>query len=153
MVRVKTEAAGGTEATLVELTVTKQNPKLVEIARARRRRSQRIVDHAQKGIASPNRKWAVAVIDQRRAGIDAAGLEVVVQIPFGVGTRAGFNAQARNDGSEAPRFIQKRDAREIRRRRKNVPLPSHQRIPKRAIEKILLSDLPTQNLPRTRGTG
>src|SRR5882762_3241960 len=35
MVRVKAEAAGGTEAPLVELTVAKQHAQLVEIASAR----------------------------------------------------------------------------------------------------------------------
>src|ERR1700674_1072232 len=148
IVRVKTEAAGGTQATLVELTVAKQHPKLVENILARRRRSHWSVDHAQKGIASANGKWAVVVVHQCHAGIDAAGLEVVIEVPFGIGARAGFDAQAGNDGSEAPCSRQKRDAGEIRGRRKHVPLPCNQRIPKRGIEKILLSDLPTQDLPR-----
>src|ERR1035437_4259454 len=140
MVRVKPEAAGGAQATLVELTVAKQHSKLVEIARAC------IVDYSQEGIASPHGKWAVVIVHQRHAGIDATGLKVVVQVPLGVGARAGFDAQAGNNGSESPLFIEKRGAGEIRSGRKHVSLARIQRVPKRGIEKILLPDFPTQDL-------
>src|SRR5208282_2502469 len=76
IVRVKTEAAGGAQAALVELTVAKQHPKLLEIAdvcacggsmhsTVCRRRSRYRIDNSQKSIASPNGKWTVVIVHKR----------------------------------------------------------------------------------------
>ena len=49
----------------------------------------------QERVAAADREWSHVVVDQQRAGIDAAELKVVVEIPFGVGVAAGGHAQAR----------------------------------------------------------
>src|ERR1700733_844025 len=140
---VETKAGSGAQAGLVELSVTQQHAKLMIIGGRRQWLSHERVNHPQESIAAPNRKRAIVVVDQRQARIDPSSLEVVIQIPLGVGARTGFNTQPRNDGRKTPLRIKKRGTRKIRRRRKYIPLPRHQRVPKRGIKEIFLPNFPT----------
>ena len=56
----------------------------------------------RKASPPPIGKWTVVVVHQRHAGIDAAGLEVVIQVPLSIGARAGFDAQPGNEWSKSP---------------------------------------------------
>src|ERR1700722_18484596 len=111
------------------------------------------IDYAEKGVASADGELAVMIVDQRHAGGDLVGLDVVIQIPLGVGARAGFDAKAGNDGSEAALRIKKGNASEIGGGGKDISLAGQQCAAEGGIEEIFLTDFPTQNLSGAGGAG
>src|SRR4029077_13120711 len=94
-VGVESEGRGAAEGALVGGAVTEKHAELPYIL-LRGGRTYDSAERLHKGISATQREETKAVVQQRGAGIDAVLLEVVVDVPFGVGLRTGLHAQARD---------------------------------------------------------
>src|SRR5579862_726620 len=92
-VGVETEGGCPAKAALVGMPVAEQDAELIEILL-----EGGCADHARQrlhvSIAAANGVVAEVIVEERRARIDAMFLEVVIDIPFGIGLRAGLRAKA-----------------------------------------------------------
>ena len=109
----KPKLAGGAESAAHEAAIAQSHAKLLEFAgglRGGRSRGRALaltlarscgggrgLRNLQEGVAAADGEWPHVVVDQQRAGVDAAQLKVVVEIPFGVGAAAGGDAHARHE--------------------------------------------------------
>ena len=55
----------------------------------------------QEGVAAPEGKGAHAIVEDRRTGINAALLNVIIQVPLNVCASVGLNSQAGDQRREA----------------------------------------------------
>ena len=92
---IEADVSGAAKALLVSAAVASQHPKLVEPLRfGKDPEDPGLPWSLQKCVPATKCEQAEAVAEQRSAGINASILDVVVQIPFGVGTGGGLNAEA-----------------------------------------------------------
>jgi hypothetical protein len=163
---VETDAGGGAEPTAREVSVAESGAELLESASrncgrsgkrsalpdGRNRRSRReLLWNLQECVSCAEGEWPEIVVDQKRTGIDAAELKVVIQVPLSVGMAAGIDAQPRNNGREMARFGREGDAREIFGGSENIALPGNQRTAKIGVEEVFLGEFPGDDLAHIRG--
>ncbi len=81
----------------------------------------------QERVAAADGEGSEIVVHQQRAGIDAAQLKVVVEVPLGVGVAAGGDPQARDQRRKMPRLGDEGDAGQIFCGGEDVALSGDQR--------------------------
>src|SRR5208282_207306 len=106
--RIEADIGSGTETLFARVTVTQQEPELVKklwpennirVRGGIKRTStaSAFTRSLEIGITAANRKRAEAIVGQNRTRIEAAAHEIIVDIPLHIGSRAGLNAQARDE--------------------------------------------------------
>src|ERR1700680_1477455 len=159
--RIETNVSRRTETLFTGVPVAEQKPELVK--KLRPENDIRIgggVEHAsatsaftwdlQVGIAAAHCKWADAVVGKNRTRIDAGTHKVVIYIPFDIGSRAGLNAQARDEGRKMTGCGQERSAGQIHGAGKNVAPSGYHCASESRIDEVFLREFPSHDLPHRR---
>src|ERR1019366_6615103 len=137
--RVEAKAGGRAQSPARQPSIAQGHTELLELAgglrravrtRARpfgRSRSCRGLGNLQERVAAAYRESAEIIVQEQRAGVNAAQLKVVVEVPLRIGVAAGGRPQARHQGRKMPGFGGECDARQFLRRSEDVALSGHQR--------------------------
>ena len=100
---VKAEIGGAAESALVGISIAEQQTELIEALRASDGiGNQGFTRSPEISVPASQSKLANAIVHERNTGIDQALLEVVIEVPLGIGAGGGLNAKTRYERRKPP---------------------------------------------------
>src|SRR5215470_787141 len=153
---IDAEAAGGAQPAARQAAIANRYAKLLELAgdlvglrwsalALCQAWGSRLRD-LQVRVTGSEGEWSRVVVEKQGAGIDAFQLEVIVEVPLGIGAASGGGSESRDHGRKMTRFSQKGNSGQVFRGCQNVAPPCDQGSSEGRVQEILLRDFPGEDL-------